>query len=144
MVRVPKNPRNENPRKLKEKSRLKASVGYLIQSGYMESCLAAQKRFLLIKGPGSLKIFLKIGGNVAFSKVYRLIPLTPSVPGHLTIPLNAFPNFFSISERSLLSLKFLDKGPYKAVCYITTGDVKEMRNICGIGGVMKKSQNEMA
>ncbi len=28
------------------------SAEYLIKSGYMESCLAAQKRFLLFKGPG--------------------------------------------------------------------------------------------
>ncbi len=27
-------------------------VPYLIKSGYMESCLAAQKLFLLFKGPG--------------------------------------------------------------------------------------------
>jgi hypothetical protein len=54
----------ENPRKLKEKSRPKTtraivffcSVGYLIQSGYMENCLATQnKRFFLFKGPGSFK-----------------------------------------------------------------------------------------
>jgi hypothetical protein len=49
----------ENPGKLKEKSRQKptryrvfCSVGYLIQSGQMESCLAAQKRIFKIKGAG--------------------------------------------------------------------------------------------
>jgi hypothetical protein len=31
------------------------SVGPLIQSGSMESCLAAQKRILYFKGPGSFK-----------------------------------------------------------------------------------------
>jgi hypothetical protein len=31
------------------------SGGTMIQSGYMESCLTAQKRFLLFKGPGSFK-----------------------------------------------------------------------------------------
>ncbi len=45
----------KNPRKLKEKSRFKTRVGYLIQSGYMKSCLAAQKRVLLFKGLGSFK-----------------------------------------------------------------------------------------
>jgi hypothetical protein len=50
----------ENPRKLKEKSRqdtTRCSVGYLIQSGYIRSCFAAQNRFLLFTGPGSLKNF---------------------------------------------------------------------------------------
>jgi hypothetical protein len=41
----------ENPRKLKEKSRQKTTrylVRYLIQSGYMESCLAALKSFFAV------------------------------------------------------------------------------------------------
>jgi hypothetical protein len=35
------------------------SVGHLIQSAYMESCYAAQKRLLLRKGQGYYKICLK-------------------------------------------------------------------------------------
>ncbi len=50
---------------------------WVLDSGYMESCLGAQKRFFLFKGPGSFKYFLNIGGNVEFSKAYTLIPLTP-------------------------------------------------------------------
>jgi hypothetical protein len=64
----------KNPRKLKEKSRFKTRVGYLIQSGYMKSCLAAQKRLLLFAGLGSFKQFLKIG-------------LHPPLPGHFSVPL---------------------------------------------------------
>ncbi len=33
------------------------SVGHLIQSGHMESCLADQKSFLLFKGPRSFNFF---------------------------------------------------------------------------------------
>jgi hypothetical protein len=59
----------------------------MIQSGHMKSCLAAQKRFLRFKGPGSFnKIFL-IGGNVEDKQAYRLIPRTPPLPGHFTVPL---------------------------------------------------------
>jgi hypothetical protein len=49
----------------------------------MESCLAAQKHFLLFKdpGPGVLKFFLD------FLKAYRLVPLTFPFPGHFTVPL---------------------------------------------------------
>ncbi len=54
------------------------SAEHLIQSDYMESCLAAQKRFF------------KIVGNVEFLKVYRLIPLTPPVSGHFTVPLSIY------------------------------------------------------
>jgi hypothetical protein len=32
----------------------------MIGSEHMKSCLAAQKRFLLIKGPGSFKIFVDL------------------------------------------------------------------------------------
>jgi hypothetical protein len=52
----------------------------MIQSEHMKSCLTAQKRFLLFKGPGSLKKILFIGGNVDELKAYRLIPLTPPPP----------------------------------------------------------------
>ncbi len=53
------------------------SVCTLIQSGSTLSCLSAQKRFLLLKGPGSFKYFFLIGRNVDELKAYRLIPLTP-------------------------------------------------------------------
>ncbi len=59
----------------------------MIQSGHMKSCLAAQKRFLLFKGPGSFKKIFSIGGNVEDKQAYRLIPLTPPLPGHFTVPL---------------------------------------------------------
>jgi hypothetical protein len=36
----------------------------MIRSEHMKSCLTAQIRFLLFKGPGSFKIFFKICGNV--------------------------------------------------------------------------------
>jgi hypothetical protein len=61
--------------------------GHMIQSEHMKSCLAAQKRFLLFKGPGSFKIFFFIGGNVEDKQAYRLIPRTPPLPGHFTVPL---------------------------------------------------------
>ncbi len=42
---------------------------------------------MLFKGPGSFKKFFKIGGNVDELKAYGLIPLTPPLPGHFTVPL---------------------------------------------------------
>jgi hypothetical protein len=53
----------------------------------MKSCLAAQKRFMLFKGPGCFKKKFKIGGNVEELKAYRLIPLTPPLFFHFTLPL---------------------------------------------------------
>ncbi len=44
----------------------------MIRSVHINSCLAAQIRFLLFKGPGSFKTILKIGGNVAELKAYRI------------------------------------------------------------------------
>jgi hypothetical protein len=58
----------------------------MIRSVHMKSCLAALKRFLLFKGPGSFKNFFVIGGNVEYFKAYRLIPLTPLLLGHFTVP----------------------------------------------------------
>jgi hypothetical protein len=49
----------------------------MIRSEHMKSCLATQIRFMLFKGPGSLKTIFKIGGNVDELKAYRLITLTP-------------------------------------------------------------------
>jgi hypothetical protein len=54
----------------------------------MNSCLAAQIRFMLFKGPGSFKKFFKIGRNVDDLKAYRLIQLTPPLFFHFTLPLN--------------------------------------------------------
>jgi hypothetical protein len=62
----------------------------MIRSEHMKSCLAAQKRFLLFKGPGSFKIFFKICGNVDDWQTFRLIPRTPPLPGHFTVPLRIF------------------------------------------------------
>jgi hypothetical protein len=36
----------------------------MIRSEHMKSCLTAQIRFMLFKGPGSFKKMFKIGGNV--------------------------------------------------------------------------------
>jgi hypothetical protein len=52
----------------------------MIRSEHMKSCLAAVIRFMLFKGPGSFK-------NVDKLKVYQLIPLTPPLFFHFTLPL---------------------------------------------------------
>ncbi len=52
----------------------------MIRSVHMISCIAAQIRFLLLKGPGSFKTIFKIGGNVDEFKDYRLIPFIPPPP----------------------------------------------------------------
>jgi hypothetical protein len=63
--------------------------GHMIRSVHMTSCLAAQIRFLLLKGPGSFKTIIKIGENVDELKAYRLIPFTPPpLLFHFTLPLN--------------------------------------------------------
>jgi hypothetical protein len=54
----------------------------MIRSEHMKSCLTAQIRFMLFKGPGSFKKNFKIDGNVDELKAYRLIPLTPSLHSH--------------------------------------------------------------
>jgi hypothetical protein len=59
----------------------------MIRSGHMKSCLAALVRFMLFKGPGSFKKIFKSGGNVDELKAYRLIPLTPHLLFHFTLPL---------------------------------------------------------
>jgi hypothetical protein len=59
----------------------------MIRSEHMKSCLAAQIRFMLFKGPGSFKIFFKICRNLKYLKAYRLIPLTPPLRFHFTLPL---------------------------------------------------------
>ncbi len=60
----------------------------MIRSVHTNICLAAQIRFMLFKGPGSLKKKFKIGGNVDELKAYRLIPLTPPLFFHFTLPLS--------------------------------------------------------
>ena len=62
--------------------------GHMIRSEHTKSCLAAQIGFMLIKGPGSFKKNIKIGGNVDKLKAYRLIPLTPPLFFHFTLPLS--------------------------------------------------------
>jgi hypothetical protein len=59
----------------------------MIRSEHMKSCLTAQLRFMLFKGPGSFKKKFLIGGNVDELKGYRLIPLTPPLFFHFTLPL---------------------------------------------------------
>jgi hypothetical protein len=59
----------------------------MIRSEHMKSCLTAEIRFMLFKGPGSFKTNFKIGGNVDELKAYRLIPLTPPLLFHFTLPL---------------------------------------------------------
>jgi len=61
--------------------------GHMIRSEHMKRCLTAQIRFMLFKGPGSFKKNFKIGGNVDELKGYRLIPLTPPLFFHFTLPL---------------------------------------------------------
>ena len=61
----------------------------MIRSEHMKRCLTAQIRFMLFKGPGSFKTFFKICGNVDELKGYRLIPLTPPLFFHFTLPLKA-------------------------------------------------------
>jgi hypothetical protein len=60
----------------------------MIRSEHMKSCLTAQIRFMFFKGPGSIKKFFLIGGNVDELKGYRLIPLTPPLFFHFTLPLS--------------------------------------------------------
>jgi hypothetical protein len=59
----------------------------MIRSEHMKSCLTAQIRFMLFKGPGPFKKNFKIGGNVDELQAYRLIPLTPPLFFHFTLPL---------------------------------------------------------
>ncbi len=65
--------------------------GHMIRSEHMRSCLTAQIRFMLFKGPGSFKKFLNR------LKCWRIkgllidtthLPLTPPLFFHFTLPLN--------------------------------------------------------
>jgi hypothetical protein len=76
----------------------------MIRSEHTKSCLAAQIGFLLIKGPGSFKKNFKIGGNVNKLKAYRLIPLTPPLFFHFTLPLTHFSiSFFVFLHPAILA-----------------------------------------
>jgi hypothetical protein len=59
----------------------------MIRSEHMKSCLTAQMCFMHFKGQGTFKKNFKIGGNVDELKAYRLIPLTPPLFFHFTLPL---------------------------------------------------------
>jgi hypothetical protein len=59
----------------------------MIRSEHMKSWLTAQMCFMHFKGPGPFKKNFKIGGNVDKLKAYRLIPLTPPLFFHFTLPL---------------------------------------------------------
>ncbi len=61
--------------------------GHMIRSEHMKSCLTAQIRFMLFKGPGSFNKNFKIGGNVDELKACRLRSLTPPLFFHFTLPL---------------------------------------------------------
>jgi hypothetical protein len=66
--------------RFREKSRQRTTRYHVFGSvgpGCIQSCLPAQKRFLLFKGMRSFKKKENISGNVEECKVYRLIPLTP-------------------------------------------------------------------
>jgi hypothetical protein len=60
----------------------------MIRSVHMKSCLAAQIRFMLFKGPGFFKKLFKICGNVDELTAYPLIPLTPPPLFHFPLPLS--------------------------------------------------------
>jgi hypothetical protein len=108
----------------------------MIRSVHINSCLAAQIRFLLFKGPRSFKTIFKIGGNVDELKAYRLIPLTPPHLFHLTLPLS-----------SLLDSIFNDLCLYKypLSSYITSYVTKNVMNITrlsllGLGCKIKRKK----
>ncbi len=63
-------------------SNFQRRCGHMIRSEYMHCCVAAQKRFMHFKGPGSFTNFLNIC-------IYGLsIDIThTSLPGHFTVPL---------------------------------------------------------
>ncbi len=62
--------------------------GHMIRSVHMNCCLTAQVSFMLFKGPGSFKFFFLICENIDELTGYRLIPLTPPLFFHFTLPLS--------------------------------------------------------
>jgi hypothetical protein len=64
----------------------------MIRSVHMNSCLAAQIHFMLFK----------IGGNVDELKAYGLIPLTPPLFFHFTLPLKALSSKMDPAEIRLI------------------------------------------
>jgi hypothetical protein len=71
----------------------------MIRSEHMNFCVAAEKRVMLFKGPGSFKNCFKIGGNVEELKSYRLIPLTTPLPGHFTDKIRS--GFVALKKRTM-------------------------------------------
>jgi hypothetical protein len=65
----------------------------MIRSEHMKSCLAAQIHLMLFQGLGPFNKNFKIGGNVDELKAYRLIPLTPHLLFHFTLPLSFLVSF---------------------------------------------------
>jgi hypothetical protein len=61
----------------------------MIRSVHMNCCLTAQIRFMHFKGPGSFKKNFKICENIDELKGHRLIPLTPPLFFHFTLPLKS-------------------------------------------------------
>ena len=74
----------------------------MIRAEHIKSCLTAQIHFLMFKGPGSFKTIFKIGGNVDELKAYRLIPLTPPLFFHFTLPLKALSSKMDPAEIRLI------------------------------------------
>jgi hypothetical protein len=78
----------------------------MIRSVHINSCLAAQIRFMLFKGPGSFKKVFKIGGNVDELKAHRLIQLTHPLFFHFTLPLNTKPQFPFFKDHNTVELQY--------------------------------------
>jgi hypothetical protein len=74
----------------------------MIRSEHMKSCLTAQLRFMLFKGPGSFKKIFKIGGNVDELKACRLIPLTSPLFFHFTLPLKVLSSMMDPAQTRLI------------------------------------------
>ncbi len=73
----------------------------MIRSEHKKSCLTAQIRFMLFKGPGPFKKILKSAEDEL--KAYRLILLTPPLFFHFTLPLiTILVEIFETFQRSKL------------------------------------------
>jgi hypothetical protein len=81
----------------------------MIRSEHMKSCLTAQIRFMLFKGPGPFKKIFKFDGNVDELKAYRLIPLTPPLFFHFTLPLTLKTNFKFLNLLTQEEKTYFDK-----------------------------------
>jgi hypothetical protein len=108
----------------------------------MNSCLAAQISFLLFKGPGSFKTIFKIGENVDELKAFRLIPLTPPLLFHFTLPLSRTDNinispFLKNQIRFFLQLKF-----FPIICNQKPGSDSGFTKKSGSGYVFTEYRSE--